>query len=508
MPEGLRSVLEFISTHRAPLAAAGFALLLIVIAIITLAVGISRGRRLKQAGAAETKEETPKSGEEITPPEEVVPPPRVKRTKLTIGDVASPWTQGVYERHSPEAKINVLLPAFAFDAEGLIHRTRNATLVKDVDFGELLSHCDTAAGVSSYGVYTTLALWHADRPELAVTALKVAGHAMMAAEQRDLIRYLFQDITGVPLLARAVPSLSQYRNAAFAASFRLYSAERIHGKEWKELEPRLEPALREHYDHELARKLPIRHIYRQAASSAVFSDGLFDLNKTCLVRFMNARRWQRLLDSDKRARFQVWVAALPCNTEAEALLHVANPEVFDAEDLTPELRETIPRILNATRAKDWLFGSAKMPSLTLRLHYFKYFCLFKKYNEAVRCFATLSILRKDRATRLYYARALFSSGMQHDAWSEMSALLADYPRDAAVMNETAIYAHQLGRHEEAQEIFALARAMYPDDATLAYNEAVFAEQYSKKQVAEKWSAVQKMTDWSKPQKMAVPPVVE
>jgi len=119
---------------------------------------------------------------------------------------------------------------------------------------------------------------------------------------------------------------------------------------------------------------------------------------------------------------------------------------------------------------------------------------------AMHCRARrLGIFRRDRATRLYYARALFVSGMQHEAWTEMSALMIDHPRDAAVLNEAAIYAHKLGRHEEAAEIFGLARGMYPEDATLAYNEAVFTEQFSQVQIKEKWSAVQKMT---------APPVVE
>jgi Flp pilus assembly protein TadD len=89
--------------------------------------------------------------------------------------------------------------------------------------------------------------------------------------------------------------------------------------------------------------------------------------------------------------------------------------------------------------------------------------------------------------------------MLHEAWAEMSSLMTDFPRDAAVLNEAGIYAHKLGRYDEAAEIFGLARSYFPDDATIAYNEAVFTEQYSKKQVEEKWSRVQKLTQ---------PPVVE
>jgi Flp pilus assembly protein TadD len=91
------------------------------------------------------------------------------------------------------------------------------------------------------------------------------------------------------------------------------------------------------------------------------------------------------------------------------------------------------------------------------------------------------------------------SGMPHEAWTEMSGLLSQYPRDLAVLNEAGIYAHKLSRYDEAAEIFSRARSMFPDDATLAYNEAVFTEQYSRVQIKEKWSGVQKLSQ---------PPVVE
>lgn len=495
MPDALRSALDFALQNRGLLIAAGVALLLVIVAIVTIVIGISRGRRMnglaEKKGAAAEKvaaAETHEAGQ-----------PRIQRTKLTIGDLPSPWTQGAYERNSPEANIAVLLPAFAFDIDGSIHRTQSMELTREFDVLGLMKHCDTANGVATYGAFATLALWHCGRAEYAVTALKVISHAQMADEQRDLIRFLFQDVTGVPLSAHDVPSLARWHNTRFQAAYQLYTQPHIGHADWKRLEATLAPSLRQLYDNELARKLPIRHVYRQAPQSAVFAEGLYFTNVACIVRYMNPRRWQRLLSSEKRARFQEWIEKQPCTTEHEALLHVANPEIFDVEDFAPVLREAIPRVLANTRAREWLFGKAKMPALSLRMQFFKFFCLFARYNEAVRCYATLGVMKHDRAVRLLYARALFSSGMHHDAWSEVSTLLADFPRDAAVMNEAAIYAHRLGRYEEAAEIFGMARSLYPDDATLAYNEAVFTEQYSKKQIEEKWTKVQQL---------AQPPVVE
>lgn len=496
MPEGLRSIAEFITQNRGLLIAAGLAFALVVIAIVTVIVGLRRGRRGEDEQLTAAKKVAA-----ATEPAAVTGAhePRVKRTKLTVGDVASPWTQVVFERHEPEEKIAVLLPAFAFDIDGSIHRTQTPELAREFDAIALMQQCDSATGVATFGALATLALWHCGRTEYALVALKVASHMQMASEQRDVIRFLFQDAIGIPVKVSEVPSLGKWRNTRFAAAHHLYTTEHVTGKDWPKLEGQLAPSLRKYYDNELARKLPIRGVYRQAPQSAVFSEGLYYVNLACLARHMNPKRWLRLLSSDKSRRFRDWVENLPCQTENDALLQIANPEIYDAEDLTPQLRESIPRILNATRSRDWLFNQGKMPPLTRRVHYFKFFCLFGRYNEAVRCFATLSIMKRDRAIRLFYARALFSSGMQHDAWSEISALLADFPRDAVVLNETAIYAHKMGRFDEAAELFGMARSLYPDDATLAYNEAVFTEQFSKKQIEDKWTRVQQLTQ---------PPVAE
>jgi|GEM_PF-3966226 len=498
MPETLRSASEFIAQNRGLFIAAGIALVLVVIAIVTVIVALRRARR-GEAGIESRAAVKPSIAAAEPQVAADATAPRVKRTKLTVGDVASPWTQVVFERHAPEEKVAVLLPAFAFDIDGSIHRTQTPELAREFDAVALMAQCDSATGVAAFGALATLALWHCGRTEYTLVALKVASHMQMASEQRDAIRFLFQDVIGIPVKVSEVPSLAKWQNTRFAAAYHLYTAEHITGKDWQKLEGQLAPSLRKYYDNELARKLPIRRIYKQAPQSTVFSEGLYYVNLACLVRHMNPKRWLRLLNSDKSRRFREWVENLPCLTEQDALLHIANPEIYDVEDLTPELRESIPRILSATRARDWLFKQGKMPSLTYRVHYFKFFCLFGRYNEAVRCFATLSIMKRDRAIRLFYARALFSSGMQHDAWSEISALLADYPRDAVVLNETAIYAHKMGRFDEAAELFGMARSLYPDDATLAYNEAVFTEQYSKKQIEDKWTRVQQLTQ---------PPVAE
>ncbi len=492
MPFQFAHALEFLATHRYLFIAGGIAFALLLTAILTLIIAFRRPKavRLQPVNQAAPAAE---------PPVSEAPAPRINRSRLAVGDIVSPWTQGVYERNSPEAKLSSLLMAFAFDEADGIRRAQQSELAAGIDLGELLRNCASATGVAVHGAYATLALWHAGDGRYAEMALKVASHAHMPLEQKELIRFLFQDITGVPLKPRNVPSLSHWNNKAFRTALALYTAKRIKESEWKEMSLVLPEYLYPLYELELAQKLPPRTIYRRARESRVYGEGLFRLNLETLARYCNPKRWQRLQNSDKASRFSAWLAAQSCRTEAEALLHVANPDVFEAADFDEALAQQIQNVLEGRNPKAWLFDGEKPPRLHHRLQYFKYFCLFQKHNEAVRCFATLGVFRRDRAQRLYYARALFLSGMAHEAWTEMSSLMTDYPRDAAVLNEAGIYAHKLGRYEEAAEIFALARSYFPDDATIAYNEAVFTEQYSKKQVEEKWSRVQKLTQ---------PPLVE
>lgn len=482
---------EFFAQHRIAIIAGAIALGLVIVAILIIIVALRRARRMTPVV------EQAKNPERAAQP---TTPPRIQKTRLAIGDAPSPWTQGIFERHSPEGKIDALLMAFAFDEAGGIHRLQNRELTKGTpDSESLIKSCDTAAGLAIYGAYATLALWHGGSSAYAPLALKVASHAHMDAEEKDLIRFLFQDITAHPLKPLDVGSLTRWKNPAFKAALKLYISRRVTPQQSEDFKKSLPEEFRRFYELELAQKLPVRTIYKEAGQSAIFSEGLYRLNLESIRRFMSAKRWLRVKNSDKAAHFAEWVKHLPCETEADALLQIANPDVFDRVDLPHELAQKISEILDRADIHAWLFDRGKKPPLTHRLHYFKYFCLFERYNEAVRCFAFLGVFRKDRATRLYYARALFACGMHHEAWAEMSDLLSAFPNDAAVMNEAAIYAHKLGRHEEAAEIFAKARALYPDDATLAYNEAVFAEHYSKVQIEQKWSNVQKLT---------TPPVIE
>jgi len=492
MAEQLAQALSFISAHRYIFIAGGIAVALLLTAIVTLIVAFRRPKAPRTA----TKQQPSPVAEA---PAAEVPAPRVNRSRLAVGDIASPWTQGVYERNSPEAKLGSLLMAFAFDEAGGIRRSQHADLVAGIDLGELMRNCASASGVAVHGAYATLALWHAGDGRYAEMALKVSSHAHLPIEQKELIRFLFQDIIGVRLEPRQVPSLSHWNNRAFRTALALYTARRVKESEWKEMSLALPENLYPFYEFELAQKLPPRTIYRRARESRVYAEGLFRLNLEVLARYLNPKRWQRLQNSDKSARFAAWLTERPCLTEADALLKIANPDVFELADIEEDLAKKIESILEGKNPRAWLFEGGKPPRLHFRLQYFKYFCLFGKYNEAVRCFATLGVFRRDRAQRLWYARALFLSGMPHEAWAEMSLLMTDFPRDAAVLNEAGIYAHKLGRYDEAAEIFGLARSYFPDDATIAYNEAVFTEQYSKKQVEEKWSRVQKLTQ---------PPVVE
>jgi tetratricopeptide (TPR) repeat protein len=492
MPPQLTQTLEFVSNHRYLFFAGGITFILLLTAIITLVVAFRRPKLPRQQPTSKAESVPKTTAREV-------PAPRVNRFRLAVGDIANPWTQGVYERNSPEAKLGSLLMAFAFDEAGGIRRSQHADLVAGIDLGELMRNCASASGVAVHGAYATLALWHAGDGRYAEMALKVSSHAHLPIEQKELIRFLFQDIIGVRLEPRQVPSLSHWNNRAFRTALALYTARRVKESEWKEMSLALPENLYPFYEFELAQKLPPRTIYRRARESRVYAEGLFRLNLEVLARYLNPKRWQRLQNSDKSARFAAWLTERPCITEADALLKIANPDVFELADIEENLAKKIESVLEGKKPQAWLFEGEKPPRLHFRLQYFKYFCLFGKYNEAVRCFATLGVFRRDRAQRLWYARALFLSGMPHEAWAEMSSLMTDFPRDPAVLNEAGIYAHKLGRYDEAAEIFGLARSYFPDDATIAYNEAVFTEQYSKKQVEEKWSRVQKLTQ---------PPVVE
>jgi tetratricopeptide (TPR) repeat protein len=492
MAEHLAQALTLISTHSFILICAAIAVGLLLTAIITLVVAFRRAKRNPRTTALQTSPNVATRVAEVTAP-------RIKHSRLSVGDIVSPWTQGIYERNSPEAKINNLLMAFAFDENDRIHRAQHAELTASMDVGELMRNCASASGVAVYGAYATLVLWHAGDDRYAEMVLKVASHAHLPFEQKELIQFLFQDILGVRIKPLQVASLAQWNNRAFRTALALYTAKRVKESEWQEMSRLLPEHFYAFYELELAQKLPPRTIYRRARKSRIYAEGLYRLNLETLARYFNPKRWLRLQTSDKAARFAAWLARRPCVTEADALLTIANPDIFALADIDENLAKKIESILEGKNPRAWLFEGARQPSLHARLQYFKYFCVFGKYNEAVRCFATLGVFRRDRVQRLWYARALFLSGMPHEAWAEISSLMMDFPRDAAVLNEAGIYAHKLGRFDEAAEIFALARSYFPDDATIAYNEAVFTEQYSRKQVEEKWSRVQKLTQ---------PPVVE
>lgn len=488
MPQ-LSVIGDFLSAYRHFFLIGVLALALLLIAILTLVVAF---RRLRHHG--------PKAVPTVENP--AIPSaatPRVQKFRLAVGDIASPWTQGVYERNSPEGKLAGLLMAFAFDEAEKIHRAQHVRLVEGIDLEELLQRCASAGGMAIYGAYATLALWHAQDERYAKMALKVISHAQLAREQKELIRFLFQDIAAVQIKPKDIPSLSYWHNREFRTALALYTATKIKISEWQEMAQVLPASLHRFYELVLAQKLPVRTIYRRARESRIYAEGLLRLNLETLLRYLGPRRWQRLQHSEQAERFGAWLKNLPCSTEAEALLHIANPDVFESADIDDALAQKIHDIIDGRNPRAWLFDGARPPRLPLRLQYFKYFCLFGKYHEAVRCFSLLGVFRRDRAQRLWYARALFLSGMQQEAWAEMGALMVDFPRDAAILNEAGIYAHKLGRFAEAQEIFALARSYFPDDATIAYNEAVFTEQYSKMQIEEKWSRVQKLTQ---------PPVVQ
>jgi len=440
---------------------------LLIAAILIVVVAL---RRKPYATEAKTVAPQPSVSE--------TPAPKIYREKLTMGDKPNPWTHSA----PPDSKIDHLLPAFAFDAEGQIHRTQDSDLAQDIQVP------------SEPTAFAVLALWHAGREEYKLAALKVASNLQIVEGEREMICFLFQDLLERRISVKEVHDIERWQAPAFAASVKVYANAKINPTDWHELEQKLPSEYKEFYELEVAQKSPPKFLYRRAAESRIFSDGLLRLNLSVIGRSLNPRRWQRVLASGSGERVRRWASGLPCENERDALLLVANPEIFEKDDFSAEVAQKIASILDGTNAGDWLFDRGEKPSLIFRRLYFKFFCLFERYNEAVCCYGLLGVFRRERANRLYYARALFSCGMPHESWAEMSALLADFPRDAAILNEAGIYAHKLGRGEEAREIFDLARGLYPDDATIAYNEAIFTEEYSRLQIEQKWTQVQKMHD--------------
>lgn len=459
----------------------------IFIAIAALRRGASTLSVDRQASTANKSTQAPDQPAQVETP-------HVQRTKFAMGDAASPWTQGVYEKNTPNAKIDELLPAFAFDGNGDIHRTQDLDLVQHLDIAGLSHECTTVAGLAVHGPLAVLALWHAGKSEYKLMALKVASNVQVAETERDLIRFLFQDLLEQRIAANKVRGIEHWSEPKFSAAVKVYLSAALTPGEWQELEKILPDEFKDLYELEAAQKLPPKILYRRAATSKVFADGLLRLSMKVTERYLNPRRWQRMLQAGNIDRVRAWSKSLPCENEQQALLIVTNPEIFDKEDFSAEQVQKIVPLLEATDPGNWLFHHGQKPELKLRRQYFKFFCLFARYNEAVCCFSTLGTFRRERANRLFYARALFQCGMPHESWAEISALLTDFPRDAAVLNEAGIYAHKMGRHEDAAEIFGLARSLYPEDATIAYNEAIFTEHYSKVQIEQKWTAVQKMQE--------------
>lgn len=492
--------IRFISLYKPWVVAGSVALFLLIAAVVIIVFALKRAKKTllakidTRAPIAQSLRSTDINEHDIP-----VSEPRVKRARLSVGDTPSPWTQGVYERHSPEAKIARLLPAFGFDEAGSIHRAQDVGLVDATELANTLKYCNTAVGVGVHGAYATLLLWHAGDARYATMALKVVSHAQLADEQKSLIRFLFQDVVGKKISPDSLPQLAEWPNPSFQAALQVYTLQNISPKLWSDLQQKLPPELARCYDLEVARKSPARLMYREAAKNPLFGEALYQQNLETLARYLNPKRWQRLTESDKASRFLTWATDLPIDSVRRALLVIANPDVFEKDDLQDDTARKVAWLVDAADPREWLFHEAPKPPLFERRQYFKFFCLFGRHAEAVRCFATLGIFRRDRTLRLYFARSLYSGEMLHEAWAEMSSLLTEYPRDAAILNEAGIYAHKLGRYEEAAQVFATARGLFPQDATIAYNEAVFTEQYGKVQVEAKWSAVQKLT---------APPVVE
>ncbi|HRP69419.1 MAG TPA: hypothetical protein PLY93_07805, partial [Turneriella sp.] len=241
---------------------------LTLIAVVTTVIALRKARRLKTPAtntALQGKSHLAPSEKKTQ--NENATPHGIKRTKLAVGDVANPWTQAVYERHSPEGKIDALLPPFAFDEHGGIHRLAFPDAVKGIDIERALQYTDTAAGLAVNGAYAVFLLWHAGDARYAAYALKVASHAQIAPEQKNLVRFLFQDVIEKRVSIFDVPGIERWSKPAFRAAVTLYTAPKISEERGGELEKVLPTALSRFYELTLAQKLPIKIIYRKAATN-------------------------------------------------------------------------------------------------------------------------------------------------------------------------------------------------------------------------------------------------
>ena len=95
--------------------------------------------------------------------------------------------------------------------------------------------------------------------------------------------------------------------------------------------------------------------------------------------------------------------------------------------------------------------------------------------------------------KLYQVRILYKNKQFEQAWQEINELWNHDEENMLLMNEAAIYAYQSGRIEEAEELFARLRRLYPDNVQIVHNEAVFL-QHKARLLTERKKISQMMND--------------
>jgi len=426
----------------------------------------------------------------------------VKMARLQIGKSLSLWSSAIAHiknkhktlRSDSAAWLINSLPCFAFSQEGDFILQKPTRSINPDELKIIRTEYAHSENIPIVGPTLVFMLYQNEEAEFQATLFKVLTHAQLADADRLILKFFFQRELGDRCeLSTISEFLTGIERKDLAACVELCTAEQISLSLWNRSLPHIPEALHSVYRQMAETKASVKTTYHFAEKKKLFSDRLYTLNVHCLDRHLNPARLQRMLNSPHEETYLELIRSRIPQSAEEALLRLALPEVYEREQLDESLFKTIESLVEATHYQEWLQKKTKPPRLTQRQWYFKYLYLANKFDDAILCYDYLGRFKRHRELRLYYARTLFKKGMLHDAWNEISALWQDFPQDAIIMNEAALYAHHLDRFDEAAEIFSLARNLYPDDKILAYNEALFIEERNAKEVKSKWEAVSKMT---------------
>ena len=89
-------------------------------------------------------------------------------------------------------------------------------------------------------------------------------------------------------------------------------------------------------------------------------------------------------------------------------------------------------------------------------------------------------------TTFYYARALFNLNEKEKAFELIYQLWQKDRVNLTLMNEAAIYAYNIKKFVEAEEIFKEMKRLFPDHPTTLHNEAIFFEIQAQNEIEQRW----------------------